>query len=140
MIRVSRPLVEWRLLATAVIALGAAVLLTKAFPYRVWRRRAHATLHTAPPIQTRATPYEIARAIDGASRVVLGGANCLARALAARRLMARHGWPSELVLGVAKGLDGRLRSHAWLRHDGNTLLGEQGVHGFVPMPDLAGRL
>ena len=86
------------------------------------------------------SPAMIVRAIDGASRIVPGGGNCLARALAGRAVMARHGLSSNIVLGVAKAPDGLLRSHAWLQYKGNALLGEQGVSGFSPMPDLAGRL
>ena len=80
------------------------------------------------------------RAIDSASRTIPGGDNCLARAIAGRALMAREGYRTELVLGVARSAEGGLKGHAWLRHEARTLLGLQGVDGFVPMPDLDGRL
>ena len=137
--RVSRSAAEWHLLLAAVRTLASAVLATRMLPYRVWRQYGLKP-GAASPRQTDVSPPMIVRAIDGASRIVPGGTNCLARALAGRALMTRHGLASELVLGVAKNGDGTLKSHAWLRHGDDAVLGEQGVRGFVAMPDLAGRL
>jgi len=139
----SRTAAEWRLLARSLALMTGAVVITRTLPYGAWKSlgRRSARVRPAPADEPlRMSPVQIVRAVDSASRVIPGGGNCLARALTGRALMARHGYASELVLGVAKTSSGALRSHAWLRHDGGTLLGEQGVTGFVPMPDLADRL
>jgi len=137
----SRSAPEWRLLARGLVIMAGAVVCTRALPFAVWKSFGLRSARVRPaPAGPRISPVQIVRAVDSASRVIPGGGNCLARALTGRALMARHGYASELVLGVAKGSSGALSSHAWLRHDGGTLLGAQGVNGFVPMPDLADRL
>jgi len=128
---------EWRLLALATLTLSSYVVLTRLLPYRFWRRLGSSISRTR---RNAPTSDMVVRALDGASVLVPGGGNCLARALAGRVLLSRYGVSSEIVLGVAKAADGSLKAHAWLRREGRTLLGEQGVSGFQPMPDLAGRL
>ena len=130
---------EWRLLARAVPMLALTVAATRVLPYRTWRRIGLRLGATRTP-GTAVPPGMVVSAIDSASRVVPGGDNCLARALACRALLARAGLASQLVLGVSKRADGSLHSHAWLLHHGSALLGDRGVRGYAPMPDLAGRL
>lgn len=55
----------------------------------------------------------IGRAVDSAA-LRLPGTRCLARALAAEALLARHGLPAALHLGVARVGDGDLDAHAWV--------------------------
>jgi hypothetical protein len=138
----SRSAAEWRLLARGLVIMTGAVVFTRTLPFAAWKSLGLriARVRPAPNAEgPRISPVQIVRAVDSASRVVPGGGNCLARALTGRALMARHGYASELVMGVAKG-SGPLRSHVWLRHKGDMLLGAQGVSGFEPMPDLADRL
>jgi len=40
--------------------------------------------------------------------------NCLVQAMVARELLRRQGCASRVVVGVARGEDGRLSAHAWL--------------------------
>ena len=47
---------------------------------------------------------------------------CLVRALALQRLLAEHGFASELRIGVARG-EGVLLAHAWLVDDSAVLIG-----------------
>jgi hypothetical protein len=49
-------------------------------------------------------------------------ATCLCQALALQRLLARHGHPSELRIGVKKSNNG-FSAHAWLVYDGRVLIG-----------------
>ena len=59
--------------------------------------------------------------VERLSRLV-PGATCLVKALAARRLLARHGFKSELHIGVAKE-GAELRAHAWLCCGGRVISG-----------------
>lgn len=138
-----RSAAEWRLLARGLVIMTGAVVFTRTLPFAAWKALGLRIARVRPALHaegSRLSPVQIVRAVDSASRVVPGGGNCLARALTGRALMAYHGYASELVMGVAKGSSGAFRSHAWLRHEGDMLLGAQGVSGFEPMPDLADRL
>jgi Transglutaminase-like superfamily len=53
---------------------------------------------------------------------LMPSATCLCQALALQRLLARHGHPSELRIGVKKSNSG-FSAHAWLVHDGRVLIG-----------------
>jgi len=120
----------------AIAALTLSVVTVRVVPYSVWRRRLVGASRVPPAPMPGVTIRPILRAIEDASRVVPGGRNCLARALAGRALLAQHHFPSEIVLGVSRGPDGSLAAHAWLRHDGQLVLGANGVEGYVPLPDL----
>jgi hypothetical protein len=63
-------------------------------------------------------------------------ATCLVRALAAQALLARHGHPSQLRLGVARGADRAFEAHAWLERDGQILIGGGPEGRYVPLPAL----
>jgi len=66
------------------------------------------------------SPEHIARAIAAAARVV-PVSTCLVRALACHRVLARHGHPSRVHIGVAAAP--AFRAHAWLECRGTTLVG-----------------
>ncbi|MEH2349203.1 MAG: lasso peptide biosynthesis B2 protein [Nostoc sp.] len=53
-----------------------------------------------------------------------GGAKCLARALTCQVFMSRHGYTSNLCIGVAKGEAGELKAHAWLENQGKVVIGD----------------
>jgi hypothetical protein len=54
---------------------------------------------------------------------VLPESGCLARAIAATCLLRREGHDPRIVFGVALGEDGRLDAHAWVQHEGRTVVG-----------------
>lgn len=81
---------------------------------------------------------DLAWAVAAAARR-LPGATCLAQSLALQSLLGSHGYDSSLRIGVAKAADGALRAHAWLDHDGRTLIGGVESSSFVPLP-IAGQL
>jgi hypothetical protein len=60
-------------------------------------------------------------AVRNASRVI-PGASCLTQALALQHLLARAGYPSSIHFGVAKNPDRGFEAHAWVEHEGGTLL------------------
>jgi len=61
-------------------------------------------------------------AVTVASRYV-PGAMCLSRALSVHSLLARHGSPSRLHIGVVRGGHGKLEGHAWVESDKRVLIG-----------------
>jgi hypothetical protein len=70
-----------------------------------------------------------------AIRVVLRltpGVTCLCQALALQRLLARYGHRSELTIGVTKTNDD-FRAHAWLVHEGCTLIGGTQTEEYKPL-------
>jgi Transglutaminase-like superfamily len=67
----------------------------------------------------------------------LPGVKCLARALATQVLLTRHGYPSELQIGVAKSEHGELEAHAWVEYQGRVIIGGLStLSRFVPLPRL----
>jgi hypothetical protein len=76
-------------------------------------------------------PSRIAWAIAATTRLI-PRSTCLVRALAARRLLARHGYPSTLHLGVARAPHG-LDAHAWLECQGATLIGAPAPDRYTPL-------
>jgi hypothetical protein len=38
--------------------------------------------------------------------------------------MSRHGYTSNLCIGVAKGQEGELKAHAWLENQGQVVIGD----------------
>lgn len=80
------------------------------------------------------TAEEMARAVERAGRQI-PGARCLSRALAGSVILARHGHPTSLRIGVRRpGGDG-FEAHAWLERAGQVLVGGP-VTGFVAFPSL----
>src|SRR5690606_4617643 len=53
-----------------------------------------------------------------ATGALVPGASCLTQALAGQVLLARHGHPSTLHIGVRRREDGALDAHAWLDGEG----------------------
>ncbi|MHC5674162.1 lasso peptide biosynthesis B2 protein [Nostoc sp.] len=52
------------------------------------------------------------------------GVKCLARALTCQLFISRHGYTSNLCIGVAKGQEGELKAHAWLENQGQVVIGD----------------
>lgn len=50
-------------------------------------------------------------------------ATCLTQALALQRLLTRHGYASRVQIGAAD-IDGRFSAHAWVEHEGRSLLAD----------------
>ena len=89
----------------------------------------------------RPLPERIAWAVATASRIVPRGNNCLLRALATGVLLNRHGYPSELKIGVMKPVGGGFEAHAWLESEGRVLIGDFQLDQYVPLasPDAVAR-
>lgn len=86
----------------------------------------------AVPAARRHAAGRIAWAVRAAARHV-PGATCLPQALAAQFMLARHGHPARLRIGVATG-QGRLAGHAWVEGDRVILIGGDDVTRYAPLP------
>ena len=124
------------MLVAAVLLVVAACLSLRLFPYRVVRRLAARLAR--PTAGLRAPAARIAWAVAAAGRRVPGGRNCLAQALAAHVLLGRHGHPSRLRLGVARGSEGEVTAHAWVEIGDAVLVGAAGHERFTPLPAYDG--
>jgi hypothetical protein len=55
------------------------------------------------------------------------------RAVAAQWLLARHGHPACLRIGVRPRAAAPFEAHAWLEHEGRVIIGDIGLAEFRPM-------
>jgi hypothetical protein len=74
------------------------------------------------------SPGLIGWAVTAASRLV-PRSTCLVRALAARSLCRRYGYPCRLQLGARRGDAGDLEAHAWLEIGDEVIIGGGEVLG-----------
>ena len=131
---------EQRLVLAAAALLAAARLGLWLLPFRTLHRVARAPGSRplgAAPGQVAVPVERIVWAVGAASRVV-PRSTCLVRALAARRLLGRHGHRSELRLGVARSRDGAFEAHAWLEQNDHVLIGGPVDQRFARLPSLEG--
>lgn len=125
------------------LALGHALVLVVEARLALWRRPFREAMAERPekvsPILARVRPRRLAWAVEAVSRRI-PQASCLTRALALRRLLARAGHASKLVVGVAGGAGREFESHAWLDCGGETLIGaaEGRYVAILTLPGAAG--
>lgn len=86
-----------------------------------WNRVAAMRLASRKPSAKQVSVERIEWAIRNARRLV-PGANCLTKALALHHLLSRANHESIIHIGVAKTPDRGFEAHAWVEHDGVTLL------------------
>ena len=61
-------------------------------------------------------------------------ATCLPQALTSQYLLVRNGYPADLQIGVARDRDGKLKAHAWVVSENQTVLGEvRELDRFIPL-------
>ena len=123
-LRLSAP--DRRLFVEAALLQAAVRLALWYMPVRTLRR-------TSPPASRKSQPAlsKLAWAVNAATSLI-PRSTCLVRALAAQRLLARHGYPSTLHLGVARTPDG-LDAHAWLDCQGATVIGAADPGRYTPL-------
>lgn len=141
----SRSAAERRLLLEILLTLWLVRLELWLLPFgRVTR------LGKRPPAETpssqtssietsRVKIARLAKTLSAVNRYV-PHATCLTQALAGQRLLAAHGYPSRLRIGVRK--DGaRLSAHAWLEHEGTVVVGRvSNLADYRPLPGEGERL
>ena len=130
------PLAERRLvLAAAALAAGVRLALRVA-PFRLVQAALVRVARPSRSVPSLPVP-RIVWAVTAATRRVPGANGCLVRALVARTLLARHGHPAALRIGVTRGPAGALAAHAWVESEGRVVLGGEVGAGFTPLPPLA---
>lgn len=80
------------------------------------------------------TLYGLIWSVNQATKVMPGGAKCLARAMTTQILMGQNGYPYDLCIGVLKADSGELQAHAWIESE------KQIVIGWLPEIDRYKRL
>ena len=122
---------EWYDLLRAVIELAIANRrLAKAAPTQQMLKP---YLTSSEPADDPKLLNRVARAIPRAAVVVPWRADCLRQALAAASWLSRFDIETEIRIGVRKDADGELRSHAWLCHQGDVLIGGA-IEDFSELP------
>ena len=116
---------DWRLLFEAMLIVPAIRIALWLLPFRFVL--AFAQRPSAPA--GNVTTERVLHAVHAIARRV-PRATCLTRSLSAMLMLARHGYPSTLRLGVAKE-DDRVAAHAWLERDGVTILADMDGAGQV---------
>jgi hypothetical protein len=117
------PAGERRLIEEAVALCAALRLALRTMPFAALRRCVALLAKTRA--SASATPERVAWAVEAAGRRV--GAACLAKAMAARVMLARRGHEGELRIGVARGEGGGIQAHAWVEQGGRVLVGSSPV-------------
>ncbi len=131
------PLSEKALLANTLLLVAAVRAGLWILPFQSMRRfsqraAAHPRRPRVPSGCGRFTTARLIRAVLTASRYV-PRATCLTQALAAQILLDRHGYPSCLRIGVAKGATGVFEAHAWLESEGVAILGGKDLGRYAPL-------
>jgi hypothetical protein len=127
------------LLVRAVLLLGLVRLGLWLVPSRVLLRHVEGIVRRSQGRPSQASIDEVVWSVQAASRR-LRWATCLIQALAAQVLLARHGHPSALRIGVARQGNGGIKAHAWIEHDGRVLVGDIDLHEYTRLPDLRNAL
>ena len=90
------------------------------------------------PFRTRPSLRKVLQAINMSSQLMPGKVKCLARALTARSLGLRFGYPLSIHIGVAKQSLQQLEAHAWVEYQGQVVMGAIPQLGrFVPLRSIA---
>jgi len=77
-------------------------------------------------------------AIEAASRQ-LPSSSCLTKALAAQALLNRHGYASQLMIGVARNEAWGFEAHAWITCQNQVLIGGPETERYAPLLNLGVR-
>src|SRR5881296_1041372 len=129
------PLAERRLvLAAAALAAGVRLALRVA-PFRLVQAALVRVARPSRSVPSLPVP-RIVWAVTATTRRVPGANGCLVRALVARTLLARHGHPAKVRLGVPRRPGGALAAHAWVESDGRIVVGGAERPEFSPLPPL----
>ncbi|MCP5150991.1 MAG: lasso peptide biosynthesis B2 protein [Ectothiorhodospiraceae bacterium] len=126
-----------RLLARAVVRLVVTRVVVAVVPFGRWYPRVQRRIR-APAVDASVPHVELDQvlwAVHAAARHVPIGATCLVHAVAGSLLLARHGHPSQIRIGVARGTEGGLEAHAWVECGERVVIGATGdLDRFVAFP------
>jgi hypothetical protein len=129
---------DFRLLTAATAATLAIRIALWMLPFRVVRAAAARLIVPRCDISDpRPAVERIVWSVNVASRFI-PRASCLTQSLAAQILLARHGYPAELRLGVARE-GARFDAHAWVESDGRVVIGNANLWRYTLMVNASGR-
>jgi len=135
-----RPWGEFRLFAQALLALTVTRLTLHWAPLPVVRRRVWRALLASKPLpERRRLPMaRVLRCAAAAARWTPAPATCLAMALVAQALLHRHGYSTQLRIGVRFRPSEPFQAHAWLEHEGRIVVGGPAavVEQYQVLPDM----
>lgn len=124
-------------LALAMMVLVVADGLVRLLPFGIIARRIERGLrHAAPESSLGFRAGRVRWAIAAAQRRVPWNIPCLATAVAANRLLAWRGVPSELWFGVRASGDTAVDAHAWLVAAGRVVAGTTAKRDYEPLRGL----
>ena len=118
------------LLLEAWITLGLSRGMVLALPFRWIAPRLRARLPGSVQDPGQAQARTVGWALRVASRYTPWKSNCLAQAIAAKRMLHRRQLPSTLFLGVRKGEQDEFEAHAWVDCGPMTLTGGHDQAGY----------
>ncbi len=125
-----------RLLLRAVALVAAVRIALWTLPFRWVRLVAGRRPAVTPDLATFHVEH-LAWAVQAAGRRI-PGASCLTQAISLQYLMTLAGHDAEVHIGVAKDATRGFEAHAWLKHRGAVLLGDDGDLGrYAPMLALS---
>ena len=120
----------------AAITLVVADAVIRVLPFAAVARRIRREMSwRASPAESASSVKHVRWAIAAARRRLPWTIRCLAEAVAANRMLASRGVPSELWLGV-QPKPGGTDAHAWLVAGGCTVTGRAGRDRYVPITAL----
>ena len=128
------------LLIRAVSWLGLARLAVLTLPLRWIAPYLGQPMQESPDTnrpEQRAAVEGVAWAVQTMSRYTPWDSNCLAQAIAAKRMLQLYDIPSTLYLGVAREDSEGLEAHAWLRSGALVVTGAQEMPRFTVLSTFA---
>ena len=130
---------EQKLLITALCWVACVRAGLWLLPFRILRPVVdRASRNAGPDVADELVAARVAWAISSAARCV-PGATCLTQAMAARILLARRGFTSEVCYGVNR-VPGRIAAHAWLESGGRVIVGGDRLETWLPLAPLERRV
>ncbi len=118
------------LLLEAWITLGLSRGMVLTLPFRWIAPRLQARLPDSAHVSGQAEAQDVGWALRVASQYTPWKSNCLAQAIAGKRMLHRRKLSSTLVLGVRKGEQDQFEAHAWLDCGSITLTGGHDHTGY----------
>lgn len=132
------------LLAKTALLLGMIRLGLWLLPFQTLRRLVVKMTQTTSELQKDddlVFVNKVVWAVRVVSRRMPGKVKCLARALTTQVLLGRHGYQSQIRIGVAKGNQGQLEAHAWVESQGKVIIGGlKDLGRYTPLPIEADKL
>jgi len=131
----SLPSSERLLLIKSALMLMAIKVGLKLLPFRHLNSLLARTSHTPRHSRKNGSfkPDQLVRSVDIASRYIPGAGNCLVQALSAQALLARHGHPATVRIGVTHDEENQFKAHAWLESEGKVVIGGPDLDGYAPL-------